>query len=54
MVMDKDNPLSFGWTLVALGTVFGWDQCIGYSLIGAGVIVSILYWMQSRNGDKSR
>jgi hypothetical protein len=46
--MKNENLLSFSGSLVALGIVFGTDRIIGYSLIGAGVLVSILYWVRSR------
>jgi hypothetical protein len=34
--------LALGATLVALGIVFGEDRLLGYSLIGAGVIIAVL------------
>ena len=34
--------LALGATLVALGIVFGEDRLVGYSLIGAGVIIAVL------------
>ena len=46
--MKSENLLSFSGSLVVLGIIFGSDRLIGYSLIGAGVLVSILYWIRSR------
>ena len=34
--------LALGPTLVALGIVFGEDRLVGYSFIGAGVVVAVL------------
>ena len=40
-VSTEDGFLTFGLLLVALGIVFGDDRLIGYSLIGAGLVVSL-------------
>jgi len=40
-------------SLIVLGIVFGTDRLISYSLIGAGVLVSILYWIRSKNRGES-
>ncbi len=40
---SKDNAmLTLGFTLVALGIVFGDDLLVGYSFIGVGVLLSIV------------
>ena len=39
---EDDALQTFGLTLVILGIVFGEDQLIGYSLIGAGVLLSVV------------
>jgi len=52
--MDNENLLSIGGTLVVLGIVFGTDRLIGYSLIGAGVLLSILNWIRSKNRGESQ
>jgi hypothetical protein len=52
MGVDNKDYLSFGWTLVALGIIFGTDRLIGYSLIGAGVIASILHLILQRNSGE--
>lgn len=52
--MKNENVISIGGILVVLGIIFGTDRVIGYSLIGAGVLASVLQWLQSRNsGDSS-
>ena len=50
----QDNQLiTLAGTLVALGIIFGTDRLIGYSLIGTGVLASILYWIRSKNRGES-
>lgn len=39
---------TLGSTLVVLGIVFGEDRLIGYSFIGAGVLLSIISMIKSR------
>jgi hypothetical protein len=51
--MKNENLLSFSGTLVVLGIIFGMDRLIGYSLIGAGVLVSILHLILQRNKGES-
>ena len=47
---NKENHLMpLAGTLIVLGIIFGSDRLIGYSLIGAGVLASILYWIRSKN-----
>jgi len=40
--MRSQEFMTLGSTLVVLGIVFGEDRLIGYSLIGAGVLLSII------------
>jgi len=51
-MVKNNNLVSIGGTLVVLGIIFGTDRLIGYSLIGAGVLVSILYWVRSRKREE--
>ncbi len=39
---------TLGSTLVVLGIIFGEDRLIGYSFIGAGVLLSIISMIKSR------
>ncbi len=39
---------TLGSTLVILGIIFGEDRLIGYSFIGAGVLLSIISAVKSR------
>ena len=43
---------TLGTTLVVLGIVFGSDRLIGYSFIGAGVVLSIISWIKSKKEIK--
>ena len=46
-----DGLLILALTLAALGIVFGDDRLIGYSLMGAGVVVAMLWaFRRSRAG----
>jgi hypothetical protein len=49
-VSAEDGFLTFGPLLVALGIVFGDDRVIGYSLIGAGVVLSLAVVWYRRAG----
>jgi hypothetical protein len=40
--MRSQGYMTLGSTLVVLGIVFSQDQLIGYSFIGAGVLLSII------------
>ena len=53
MKTQENHLITLAGTLVALGIIFGTDRLIGYSLIGAGVLASILYWIRSKNGRES-
>lgn len=47
--MRSQELATLGSTLVVLGIVFGVsDRLIGYSFVGAGVLVSIVSMMKSR------
>jgi VIT1/CCC1 family predicted Fe2+/Mn2+ transporter len=46
----KELP-ALGSTLVVLGIVFGSDRVIGYSFIGAGMLLSIFAAIKSRKRD---
>lgn len=53
MKTKENHLITLAGTLVTLGIIFGTDRLIGYSLIGAGVLASILYWIRSKNGGES-
>ena len=42
----RDGLLALGPTLVVLGIIFGDDPLVGYTFIGAGVILSIVIAVQ--------
>lgn len=44
--------LTLGSSLVALGIVFGTDRLIGYSFMGAGVLLSIISVIKSRRKEQ--
>jgi hypothetical protein len=44
--------LTLGSSLVVLGIVFGTDRLIGYSFIGAGVLLSIISVIKSRRKEQ--
>ena len=46
--MRNKELLSLAFTFVILGIVFAEDWLIGYSLIGAGVLLSIVSAIKSR------
>ena len=49
METQANNPLWFLWiTLVTLGIIFGEDRLIGYTFIGAGVVVGIAWSLMER------
>jgi hypothetical protein len=43
--------MTLGSSLVVLGIVFGTDRLIGYSFIGAGVLLSIIGAIKSRKKE---
>lgn len=53
MKTQENHLITLAGTLVALGIIFGTDRLIGYSLIGAGALASIQYWIQSKNRGES-
>jgi hypothetical protein len=46
--MSSKELITFAFTLVILGIVFSDDWMIGYSLISAGVLISIISAIKSR------
>jgi hypothetical protein len=46
--MRSLEPMTLGSTLVILGIIFGEERLIGYSFIGAGVLLSIINAIKSR------
>ncbi len=46
--MRSQKIITLGSTLVILGIVFSQDHLIGYSFIGAGVLLSIISTFKSR------
>jgi len=44
--------MTLGSSLVVLGIVFGTDRLIGYSFIGAGVLLSIISVIKSRRKEQ--
>lgn len=46
MKREEFTPLAA--TLIVLGIVFGSDRLVGYSFIGAGVLLSIISVIKSR------
>jgi hypothetical protein len=46
--MRSQEFTTLGGTLVVLGIVFGEDRLIGYSFIGAGVLLSIISIIKSK------
>jgi hypothetical protein len=42
MGMKSQELTTLGGTLVILGIIFGEDRLIGYSFIGAGVLLSVI------------
>jgi hypothetical protein len=44
-----DGWLGLGPALVALGIVFGDDRLVGYALMGAGVLLSVVLAIQRRS-----
>ena len=52
--MRTQRFITLGSTLVVLGIVFGENRLIGYSFIGAGVLVSIIGAVKSRGKPRTR
>jgi hypothetical protein len=50
--MRSQEFITLGSTLVILGIVFGEDRLIGYSFIGAGVVLSIISAIKSRRKEE--
>lgn len=52
--MRSQKIISLGSTLVVLGIVFDQDRLIGYSLIGAGALLSIISAIKSRKAGDAK
>jgi hypothetical protein len=52
MKMKTQEIATFAGTLVTLGIVFSSDRLIGYSFIGAGVLLSIISAIKSKKVKK--
>jgi hypothetical protein len=52
--MRSQEIITLGSTLVVLGIVFGEDQLIGYSFIGAGVLLSIISAIKLRRKPREQ
>jgi hypothetical protein len=50
--MRSQEFTTLGSTLVILGIIFGEDRLIGYSFIGAGVVLSIISAIKSRRKEQ--
>ncbi len=50
-MMKNHELMTLGSSLVVLGIVFGTDRLIGYSFIGAGVLLSIISAIKSRRKE---
>jgi hypothetical protein len=55
-LQEKKNSsqgfVALGSTFVVLGIVFGTDRLIGYSFIGAGLLLSVIGAIKSRKKNK--
>ena len=50
--MKSEDLTTLASTLVVLGIVFGSDRLIGYSFIGAGVLLSIISAIKAKKKIK--
>ena len=50
--MKGGELITLAGTLVTLGIVFGSDRIVGYPLIGAGVLLSIISVTKSRRKEQ--
>ena len=51
-MMKNQELMTLGSSLVVLGIVFGTERLIGYSFIGAGVLLSIISAIRSRRKEE--
>jgi hypothetical protein len=51
--MKNQELTTLGSTLVVLGIIFSEDRLIGYSFIGAGIVISIVSFIKTRR-EKQR
>jgi hypothetical protein len=49
--MKNQEIMTLGNTLVVIGIVFGTERIIGYPLISAGVLLSIISAIKSKKKD---
>jgi hypothetical protein len=47
-ILNPSNLLILGMSLVVLGIIFGDSRAIGYSLIGVGVLLSVIEAIRNR------
>jgi hypothetical protein len=47
-ILNPSNLLVLGMSCVVLGIIFGDDRLIGYSLIGVGVLLSVIDAIRNR------
>ena len=52
--MNREDSTPLAATLIVLGIVFGSDRLVGYSFIGAGVLLSIICVIKSRQAAIAR
>ena len=52
--MRSQEYMTLGSTLVILGIIFSQEQLIGYSFIGAGVLLSIVSIIKSKGKPKKQ
>jgi len=52
--MRSQEFIALGSALVVLGIVFGEDRLIGYSFIGAGVLLSIISGFKLRGKSRTQ
>jgi len=53
-MMKTQELTTLGSTLVILGIVFGSDQLIGYSFIGAGMLLSLIIMIKARKEGRGK
>jgi hypothetical protein len=50
--MNSQELVTLGSALVVLGIIFGEDRLIGYSFIGAGILLSVISLIKSRRKEQ--
>jgi hypothetical protein len=51
-MMRSEELRNLGMSIVVIGIVFGTERIIGYPLMGAGVLLSIISWIKSKKEGK--